>query len=344
MYEFLNLISGAYAPVYGFMDEKEVKSVLETDRLPSGDLFTLPIMLPNNSRISSSHKLGEIDLIFRDILVGRIRNVSTYTIDKKYLMKLTYGTLDEKHPGVSQTMQNSSDYISGDIESFLDSNTWKVLNYFHPQESKAIFKARGWKTIAGFQTRNVPHLAHEYIQRVCMELLDGLFIQPILGHKKVGDFTQEAVSYAYKNLMDRYYPNDKVLYSGLYTFMRYAGPKEAILHSILRRNYGCTHFVIGRDHAGVGNYYGAYEAQSLAKSYESELNINILTFSEPVYCTVCKSIVTKNNCKHTSNPELITKISGTQLREILTHQRGDSSKLFREDLLAGFDVRKLLIE
>jgi sulfate adenylyltransferase len=265
-------------------------------------------------------------------------------MNEKYLIKSIYGTLDEKHPGVSQTMLSSSDYISGDLESFIDSTTWKVLNYFHPQESKAIFKDRGWQTIAGFQTRNVPHFAHEYIQRICMELLDGLFIQPILGHKKIGDFTPEAVSHAYKNLMDRYYPKDKVIYSGLYTHMRYAGPKEAILHSILRRNYGCTHFVIGRDHAGVGNYYGIYEAQSLAKSYESELDIKILAFSEPFYCTVCKTIVTKNNCQHTSNPKLVTQISGTQLRDILIHNGDDSSVLFRKDLLDGFDMERLLIK
>ena len=203
-----------------------------------------------------------------------------------------------------------------------------LKNTLSPIDTKKIFKNH--KTIVGFQTRNIPHRAHEYLHRLGLEICDALFINPLVGWKKKGDFSEKAVEVGYTTLINKYYTNLNVYFKTLKTPMRYAGPREAIFHAIIRKNLGCTHFIIGRDHAGVGNYYGKYEAQQLAIKLQDKLDIKILNFKEPFYCSICKQIVSENCCNH--EDKYITKISGTKIREMLQNSKIPPEEFIRSEV------------
>jgi sulfate adenylyltransferase len=190
----------------------------------------------------------------------------------------------------------------------------------------------GWETIAGFQTRNPIHNAHEHLQRLALDLCDALFINPIVGWKKIGDFTEEAVLVAYRKMIDEFYPQDRIYFAGLKTQMRYAGPREAIFHAIIRKNLGCTHFIIGRDHAGVGGYYGPYDAHVLAKELmeKYDLGINLLLFNEPYYCTKCGFVVSNKTCAHEKTHRV--EISGTRIRKCMNDGEIPESILMRPEI------------
>jgi sulfate adenylyltransferase len=211
-----------------------------------------------------------------------------------------------------------------------------------PEETRAYFARAGWQTIAGFQTRNVPHRAHEYLQRLALEQVDGLFIQPLVGSKKRGDYSPAAVLGGYRTLVERFLPANRVLLGILTTAMRYAGPREAVFHAIVRRNYGCTHFVVGRDHAGVGGYYGIYEAHELTRQFDGELGITVMRMSGPFYCAICDGIATERTCGHaTTHPDAITEVSGTLVRRLLASGGELRPELIRPavvESLAGLDI------
>ena len=214
-----------------------------------------------------------------------------------------------------------------------------------PEETKIFFKEKGWNTIVGFQTRNPIHKAHEHIQRLGLEVCDGLFINPITGWKKKGDFTQEAVIAAYSEMMKAFYPADRVYMAGLKTQMRYAGPREAIFHAIIRRNLGCTHFIIGRDHAGVSGYYGAYDAHDLARklSTEHDLGIELLLTREPYYCKKCKQVVTDKPCSHYATDRV--EISGTIIRKYIADGNIPDEIMMRQEIFdAILGCGKVFIE
>lgn len=208
-----------------------------------------------------------------------------------------------------------------------------------PFESKAIFLERKWDRVVGFQTRNVPHRAHEYLLRIALEHADGLFVQPLVGKKHAGDYTPEAIFRGYQALIGGFLPKDRVLFGVLSTQMRYAGPREAVFHAIVRRNYGCTHFIVGRDHAGVGDWYGLYDAHDLTKKFEGELGIQIMRLKGPFYCSICDGIATENTCAHT-DCGCTQQISGTYMRAILSSGELPDKKLMRHEVvsaLAGID-------
>jgi len=214
-----------------------------------------------------------------------------------------------------------------------------------PAETRALFERKGWKTVAGFQTRNIPHRAHEYLQRVALELVDGLFIQPLVGRKKRGDFAPEAILTAYRSLIEGFYPADQVHLDILTTAMRYAGPREAVFHAIIRRNYGCTHFIVGRDHAGVGDFYGKYDAHQLTQRFDGELGIEILRLKGPFHCAICDTIATENSCPHeTTSPGAVTHISGTDMRAMLSGGRDPEPHLMRWQLIETLRGQPLFIE
>lgn len=213
-----------------------------------------------------------------------------------------------------------------------------------PKESKKLFSKLGMKTVAGFQTRNVPHRAHEYLQRVALEHVDGLFIQPLVGYKKKGDYTTAAVIKGYQALIENFYPKEKVILGTLSTAMRYAGPREAVFHAIVRRNYGCSHFIVGRDHAGVGNYYGKYDAHALTESFGDELGIKIMRLHGPYYCKRCDGIVTEQTCRHEKYmPEEVTHISGTDMRAMLEGGLMPNKNLMRPEIIEALSGVHLFI-
>lgn len=324
---------GAFAPLTGFMNEEEFLSVVEKLRLPSGAVFTLPVVLDiseiNASAISNA---DVVDLVFEGTLVGRIRPNDFFSCDRRAVARKVYGTDDPTHPGVRHFYDLKPIFIGGEVE-LLQRASFDISDYeLTPQETRQIFRERGWKRIVGFQTRNVPHRAHEYLQRVALEHVDGLFVQPLVGRKRAGDYTPEAVMRGYRALIGDFLPSNRVLLGILSTQMRYAGPREAVFHAIIRRNYGCTHFIVGRDHAGVGDWYGLYDAHELTRQFDGDLGIEIMRLKGPYHCKKCDGIATENTCAH-AGTDFMEQISGTYMRHILSNGRHPDPHLMRQEVV-----------
>ncbi len=336
----------SFMPVLNFMEEETFVSVCEHMQLPSGEIFPLPIILDISSEIAQGIDLEtQLILVYQDIEVGNILVESLFTCEKEKVATLLFGTSDANHPGVNRFYKQGDWFIGGKTEFWTKVETEVSKYEMTPKQSKKIFEELGWKKVVGFQTRNVPHRAHEYLQRVALEHADGLFIQPLVGQKKNGDYTPEAIMTGYQALVQQFYPKTNVVLGTLSTSMRYAGPREAIFHAIVRRNYGCTHFIIGRDHAGVGNYYGKYEAQELAKTVQDKLGIEIMHLHGPFYCSACQGIVTEHTCRHyTENPEVIQEISGTMIRQMLRGGIKPDLNFFRQEVLDAIKDSQLFIE
>jgi len=318
--DIINIATGLFSPLNGFMDSKDYRSVVDNMCLANGEVWTIPITLDSENMISDD----EIYLEFNSKIVAKIEVEDVFKIKNDDILKI-YKTTDTNHPGVAKELKRGKYRIGGRITLLDNSLLDGALN---PQKTKEYFKSKNWQTIVGFQTRNIPHRAHEYLHRLGLEFCDALFINPLIGWKKKGDFTQKAVEIGYKALIDNYYTNLNVYFDTLKTPMRYAGPREAIFHAIIRKNLGCTHFIIGRDHAGVGDYYDKYEAQQLAKKLQDKLDIQILLFKEPFFCPKCEMIVSENCCKHTD----IIKISGTQIRKMFLDGKIPPKEFIRDEV------------
>ena len=313
--DLVYIANGVFFPLNGFMTQDEYQGVVYESVLPAGDVWTIPITLDVREDIAASAtKAGIIELCFEGQNVAYIESPKSFSITDEEIAKV-YGTDSTEHPGVRKENERSRIRLGGKIfltcENILDG----ALN---PEHTKNIFKKKGWNTVVGFQTRNPIHKAHEYIQRLGLETCDGLFVNPITGWKKKGDFSEEAVMAAYTTMLREFYPEQRVYMAGLRTQMRYAGPREAIFHALIRRNLGCTHFIIGRDHAGVGGYYGIYEAHSFARmiTERHDIGIKLLLTREPYYCNKCKQIVTDNTCGHYDTDRV--EISGTIIRKYIS--------------------------
>lgn len=344
--ELEKLALGAFLPLDHFMRENEFLSVAESMQLPSGDVFPLPVTFDVGAEFAAkARSASRIDLLYQGEKVGELAPESIYSCDKPGIARHIYGTAEIEHPGVRRFFERGDWFIGGKTD-LIKRVALEISKYeLAPEETKKIFKARGWTTVVGFQTRNVPHRAHEYLQRTALEHVDGLFIQPLIGQKKEGDYTPEAVMAGYSRLVKDFYPAQRVLLGVLSTSMRYAGPREALFHAIIRRNYGCTHFIIGRDHAGVGKYYGKYEAQALARRHEGRLGIKIMGLHGPYYCETCGGIVTEHTCPHAvADPSKVTEISGTLIRKILSGGEQPDSRFFRPEILAALEGKKLFVE
>jgi len=337
---------GAFAPLGGFMREEEFLSVVERMRLPDGNPFPLPVVLDVSAEQARALRGGQsIRLDFQGLEVGEVVPESVYTCHKASVAAKLFGTDDPRHPGVAYFSQMGDWFIGGTVRLLkrvsFDFSAYELT----PAEAQAHCRSHGWKTMAGFQTRNVPHRAHEYLQRLALTLVDGLFIQPLVGWKKRGDYHPMAILTAYRTLIDQFLPSERVLLGALSTYMRYAGPREAVFHAIIRRNYGCTHFIVGRDHAGVNGYYGKYEAQDLVRHFAGELGIEVFCFPGPFYCRRCDGIVTERTCPHVATaPEDIQEISGTMIRRLLVGQEPVAPQFMRPEVVANLAGIPLFIE
>lgn len=333
--ELQNVATGVFAPLCGFMEESEFNSVVRTMRLPAGDPFPLPVVFDVTSDTARRLHGGDLlTLVFEGTEVGEIAVDSWFTCDKGSAVEKVYGTSDARHPGVAHFIEMGDQFVSGPARLF-QRLPFEFSDYdLTPAESRAYFARQGWETVVGFQTRNVPHRAHEYLLRLALEQADGLFVQPLVGRKKRGDYTPQAILGGYRALIDHFLPSQRVLLGVLTTAMRYAGPREALFHAIIRRNFGCTHFVVGRDHAGVGDYYRKYEAHDLTREFDGELGIEILRFFGPFFCTVCDGIVTERTCPHAENmPGATKQISGTQMRALLQDGGRCPPELMRPEIV-----------
>lgn len=340
--DIINIEAGLLYPLKGFMVEEDFRSVVDNCILKEEQVFTIPITLDIPEVVYQQVLLGdELELFFNQELVANLAVESKFAITEDDIQKI-FTTLDNEHPGVFKEKQRSPFRVGGRTRLIKQSLLDDALK---PECTKAVFQNNGWKTVVGFQTRNPIHKAHEHIQRLGLDICDGLFINPIVGWKKKGDFTQEAVIAAYETMIKEFYPKNRVYMAGLKTQMRYAGPREAIFHAIIRRNLGCTHFIIGRDHAGVGGYYGAYDAHELARKLSSkyDLGIQLLLTREPYYCTKCKQIVTDHTCGHYDTHRV--EISGTIIRKyIATGHIPDEIMLRKEIFDAILNCSNIFIE
>jgi sulfate adenylyltransferase len=307
------LASGALSPLEGFMGSEDYESVLETMRLASGLPWALPVCLsvdeaPAGERVALADSAG------KPYAVLDVEQVFDY--DKQREAQQSFRTTDDAHPGVARLYGQKPLYLSGRVTVFERAEPPFPELALDPAETRAAFAERGWRRVVGFQTRNPIHRAHEYLTKVALETVDGLLIHPLVGETKSDDVPVQTRVDCYRVLLDGYYPADRVLLSAFPAAMRYAGPREAIWHAICRKNYGCSHFIVGRDHAGVGDYYGTYDAQLIFDEFEPhELDIEPMFFEHSFWCRACGSMASAKTCPHPADEHVF--LSGTKVREML---------------------------
>lgn len=320
--------NGGFSPLTGFMGEADYKSVLKTMRLPSGRLWSLPIVLDVPKPFFDKTKINTAIAL---AVPEGLKPVAVMAVQQKFRRELkpeagsVYGTDDPAHPGVKIILESSEYALGGSVTVFEPVPHEDFTGHrLSPAQTRTAFGERGWETAVGFQTRNPIHRAHEYLQKCALEIVDGLLLHPIVGETKADDVPAETRMKCYEVLLEKYYPKDRVLLAVNPAYMRYGGPREAVFHALVRKNFGCTHFIVGRDHAGVGNYYGPYDAQKLLKSFSlEELGIQPLFFENTFFCTVCGNFASAKTCPH--DPSHRLTLSGTRVRELLG--QGDSLPL-----------------
>lgn len=309
---------GAFSPLTGFMGSKDYNGVIHRMHLASGLVWSIPVTLATGADEAEHLPIGG-KVALRDAegtLVAVMTLEEKYASDTEREARLVYRTTEEAHPGVKALYLQGPILLAGPITVIERPPTAFPAYRIDPAETRKLFAERGWRRVVGFQTRNPVHRAHEYIQKVAMETVDGLLLHPLVGETKGDDIPAAVRMRCYEVLLEHWYPKDRAILAINPAAMRYAGPREAIFHALIRQNYGCTHFIVGRDHAGVGNYYGTYDAQLIFDEFEpGEIGITPMFFDHTFYCKVCAGIVSAKTCPHDKSQHLI--LSGTQVRNLL---------------------------
>ena len=318
--DLIMLAMGAFSPLDGFMRQADYRRVCDDLHLENGVLWPIPITLAASKEEADAIAIGsEIALVDTetDQTLASMTVEEKYRYDKAYEASRVFGTVEREHPGVAKLFAQGDVYLAGPVTALGEGGyPERFPEFARPSETRAIFEEKGWKTIAAFQTRNPIHRSHEYLTKIAMEVCDGLLIHPIVGKLKSGDIPAEVRMQCYHALIERYYPKDKVVMKVYPMEMRYGGPREAILHAIIRQNFGCSHLIVGRDHAGVGSYYGPFEAQEIFDALPpGDLHLKPLKIDWTFWCHRCESIASRRTCPHGREDHLM--ISGTQLRNML---------------------------
>ncbi len=309
---------GAFTPLTGFVGSADHESVCARMRLADGAVWPMPVVLAVDEDTAHARRAGgDVILIDTDGEPVALMNVSeVFSVDLAAEVERCFGTGDPAHPGVAARLAQGRFALGGEVHALRIPQSAFPEYDLSPAQTRARFAELGWRTVVGFQTRNPVHRAHEYLHKVALESIDGLFLQPLVGDTKGDDISAATRMRCYEVLLDAYYPKDRVVLGTFPAAMRYAGPREAVLHSIVRRNYGCTHFIVGRDHAGVGSYYGTYDAQRIFDSIDpAALGIQILPFEHSFWCHRCEGMASTRTCPHPDEDHLV--LSGTRVRAML---------------------------
>lgn len=314
------LATGAYSPLRGYLGWEDYRRVLQEMRLSNGLVWPIPITLPISTELKEHVRPGgDVALCEGNRPLAILHVNEVYPYDKRVEAQAVYRTTEEAHPGVARLYAQGDWLVAGEVWLF-DWPSFHKTEFpefrLSPRETRRLFRERGWRRVVAFQTRNPLHRAHEYIQKVALEIVDGLLLHPLVGETKADDIPARVRMATYQVMLDRYFPNQRVVLAVYPAPMRYAGPREAVLHALTRKNYGCTHFIVGRDHAGVGNYYGTYDAQRIFEEFDpQEIGITPLFFEHAFYCRACQGVVTGKTCPHSDQERL--HLSGTQVRAML---------------------------
>jgi len=327
-----NIAYGVFSPLEGFLLEEDYLSVLDNMRLSNDIPWTIPIVLDVNDEFieEKNVEIGDyILLISKDGMVAGIEIEEIYDYSKDILAEKVFLTRDLHHPGVKKVYTMKDKLIGGRIDLFIESKGKFDRYALKPMETRVLFKELGWRDIVAFQTRNAPHIGHEFVQKTALTFVDGIFINPLVGEKKKGDFRDEVIVAAYETLIKNYFLKERAVLAVLQTSMRYAGPREAVHHAIMRKNFGCTHFIVGRDHAGVGNYYPPYAAHDIFEEFP-DLGIVPLFFRSFFWCEKCKGVMNEKTCPHDS--KFHESFSGTKIRAMFEKGELPSEKLMRREV------------
>lgn len=304
--------TGVYSPLHGFMSSADYHSIIGSMRLPNGLIWPVPITLPVPEDVRAG---ADVALVHGGEIVATMHVDEIFSSDVAAECRAVYRTDDRAHPGVAAIADASHTLAAGPISLLRVPDFGFPDEYRTPAQTRALFESLGWRTVAGFQTRNPVHRAHEYLQKVAMEIVDGLMLHPLVGLTKDDDIPAPVRMACYRTLLSKYYPQRRAVLSIFPAAMRYAGPREAVLHAVARKNYGCSHFIVGRDHAGVGTYYGSFDAQAIFDGIEPEMGITILRFDNASWCNACEGMVTDKTCPHPASQRV--SLSGTKVREML---------------------------